>query len=45
MKLKTRKYAFPEDKNSCVLNANIVGKSANEIAKEAGFEVPEKQRY
>lgn len=41
---KLEKYAFPEDKNSCVLNANIVGKSANEIAKEAGFEVPEKTK-
>lgn len=41
---KVEKYAFPEEKNSCVLNADIVGKPATQIAKEAGFEVPEKTK-
>ncbi len=41
---KLEALAFPPEKNSCALNANIVGKSANEIAKEAGFSVPDKTK-
>lgn len=41
---KLENMAFPPEKNSCALNPNIVGKSANWIANEAGFNVPPKTK-
>lgn len=41
---KLESMAFPPEKNSCSLNPNIVGKSANWIAEQAGFTVPPKTK-
>ena len=41
---KLEQMAFPPEKNSCALNPNIVGKSANWIAEQAGFTVPPKTK-
>ncbi len=41
---KLEKFLFPPEKNSCILNSNVVGKSANWIAEQAGFTVPNKTK-